>query len=335
MSKGPRHAVPDGIDEEYYQISEEILSSFPKFRPPVDLFRFNEEAATLVPLIRKGQRLTNEQVEEVQTLCASGNLLVSRSDHPIYSEHMVKQLDLVLQDSNLKEAELADICTRALIMRFDAFAEQPVRPVFDPLYKDIMVFTEIIEKDKHRIKLFMRRLLRQYSLGGHAFNVLVVGVWLLLRLMEGGELRRRDLDRAALAFFLQNIGMAKIPAFILNKPGSIKPEEFDKILLHPVLGCKIMQKLSLAFDELTQAAMEHHERLDGSGYPQKIKGGQISRLGRIAAVADSFGAMITTRPYAPAKDPAKAAQELAADRLRYDGQITGYLNAAFLTGAVG
>ncbi len=335
MHAGSRQTVPAGIDEEYYQISEEILSSFSKFRPPVDLFRFNEAAVTLVPIVRKGQRLTNEQVEEVQALCAAGNLFVSRSDHPIYSEHMVKQLDLVLQDSNLKEMELADICIRALIMRYDAFAEQPVRPTFDLLYKDVMVFTELLWLDRHRIKLFMRRLLREAGQGNHAFNTLVVGVWLLLRVMEGGELRRRDLDRAALAFFLQNIGMAKIPAFIYNKPGPLKSEEWDKIVLHPALACKIMQKLNLGFDELTQAAMEHHERLDGSGYPQKIKGGQISRIGRVAAVADSFGAMITARAYAPAKDPAKAARELAADSARYDGQFTAYLSAAFLTGAVG
>jgi len=334
MTPPDKPAVPANIDEEYYQISEEILSSFPKFRPPVDLFRFNEEALTLAPLIRKGQRLSNEQVEEVHALCHAGNLFVSRSDHPIYSEHMVKQLDLVLQDSNLKEAEVADICTRALIMRYDAFAEQPVRPVFDPLYKDIMVFTEILWQDKHRIKLFMRRLLREHTLSNHAFNSLVIGTWLLLRIMEGGELRRRDMDRAALAFFLQDIGMAKIPAFILNKPGGLKQEELDKVVLHPTLSYKIMQKLDLAFDELTQASMEHHERLDGTGYPQKSKAQQISRIGRIAGIADSFAAMIAKRPYAEAKEPAQAAQELAADQKRYDGQMTGYLVTAFLAGNV-
>ena len=329
-----KHAMPGSIDEEYYQISEEVLSSFPKFRLPVDLFRFNENAMTLVPLIRKGQRLSSELVEQVHELCASGDLLVSRSDHPIYSEHMVKQLDLVLQDSNLKEAELADICTRALIMRFDAFAEQPVRVVYDSLYKDIMVFTEILWQDRHKIKLFMRRLMREYSLGKTAFNSLIVGVWLLLRVMEGGELRRRDLDQAALAFFLQNIGMAKLPAFILNKNSKLKVEEFDKVLLHPSLSLKIMQKLDLNSKELTQACMEHHERLDGSGYPLKSNGQQLSRIGRIAAIADSFGSMITARTYAPAKEQNQAALELVNDQKRYDLQLASYLNAAFATGTV-
>ena len=94
---------PQNIDEEYYQISAEILSSFPKYRPPVDLFRFREDILVLAPYCRKEMRLTNEQVEEVAALCAEGNLFVSRSDHHIYSRHIVKQLDLVLQDSNLKD----------------------------------------------------------------------------------------------------------------------------------------------------------------------------------------------------------------------------------------
>ena len=71
MAKIKKAAVPDNISEEYYQISEEILSSFSKYRPPVDLFRFREDIAQLYPLYRKGQRLTNEQVEEVQALCLS------------------------------------------------------------------------------------------------------------------------------------------------------------------------------------------------------------------------------------------------------------------------
>ena len=143
------------INEEYYQISGEILSSFPKFRPPVDLFRFREDIAVLAPYCVKGSRLTSEQVDEVAQLCAEGDLFVSRSDHHIYSRHIVKQLDLVLQDNNLKEAEIADICIRALLMRCSDFFEQPVKTLFEPLYRDVMVVTEYLWSDKHHISTFM------------------------------------------------------------------------------------------------------------------------------------------------------------------------------------
>ena len=113
MSPKKRSAyVPDNINEEYYQINPEILNSFSKYRPPVDLFNFREDIAVLAPFSRKGARLTNEQVEEAAQLCADGLLFVSRSDHHIYSQHIVKQLDLVLQDNNLKESEMSIFASR-------------------------------------------------------------------------------------------------------------------------------------------------------------------------------------------------------------------------------
>lgn len=325
--------IPDNISEEYYQISQEILYSFPKYRPPVDLFQFREDIAKLYPYSRKGARLTNEQVEEVQTLCDAGSLFVSRTDHPIYSEHIVKQVDLVLLDANLKESECADIFVRALRTRLNDFVEQPMLPVFEILYRDLMVLTEFLWQDRHRIKLFMRRLhTGEHDLINHSLNTLIVGLWLFIYTFTGEDFKRRHLDRAALALLLHDIGMSRIPLFILQKNQPLKTDEKDKILLHQLAGVKILQKLNLSFDELSQAVMEHHERMDGQGYPNRLKETQFSKFGRLCAVADSFAAMITTRPYAPAKDCATASQELSSDKGRYDARYTVPLANAYLTG---
>ncbi|WP_297046012.1 HD-GYP domain-containing protein [uncultured Desulfovibrio sp.] len=330
--KNATGAVPGDINEEYYQISAEIMASFPRYRPPVDLFVFREDIAVLAPYSRKGTRLSNEQVEEVTELCASGNLFVSRSDHHIYSRHIVRQLDLVLQDHNLKEAEIANICIHALYLRYAEFYEQPVKAVFDPLYRDVMVVTEYLAKDPQRINAFMRRLFRRYEPAKHAVNTMIVGLWLWLR--NAGDFQRKNLDRMALALLVHDIGMSKVPPFILTKKGSLKPEEREKILPHSLLSVKIMQKMEVVFDDLLQICFEHHERLDGSGYPQRIKGGQIPATAALAAVADSFAAMITERSYAPAKEPKVAAQELAADQ-RYNVSVARLLLAAFANDALG
>ena len=325
-----KNLAPDNINEEYYQISEEILASFPKYRPPVDLYHFREDIVVLEPYCRKGHRLSNDQVEEVQRLCESGDLFVARSDHPIYSEHIVKQLDLVLQDANLKESEVADICTRALVMRLNDFIVQPVKLVFEPLYRDMMVVTEWVWQDKHRIKYFVRRIFREHNLANHSFNTLAVGLWLWMD--STNEYRRRDLDRVALALFLHDIGMSRIPQFITSKIGNLKSEERDKVLMHPLVGYKTMQRIDLAFEELTRAILEHHERMDGSGYPQRTKGENISKIGRLCGVADVFSAMITRRPYADAKDLEAVARELVAQRERFDGRFSGMLLAGVTTG---
>ncbi len=325
-----QNVTSENISEEYYQISEAILSSFPKYRPPLDLFRLKEEIAQLQLLIKKDTRITNEQIEELFTLCRDGNLFVSRADFPIYSKHIVKQLDLVLVDRNLKEGEVADITLRALGLQLTDFFDQPVKPVFDLLYEDVQVVTEYIWQDKHRLRLYLRRLFTgEHSLINQSLNTFIVGLWLLCKTQQE-DLRRREFDRAAMAFLLHDAGMSKVPSFITGKTTPLKPEERDKIPSHPILGMKIAQKLDIVTDELRGIILEHQERLDGSGYPQKLKGDAISRLGRLAAVADSFAAIIQKRPYAEALSPVEAAKELANDKARYDANFTKPLLTAYL-----
>lgn len=319
-------AVPENINEEYYQISSEILSSFPKYRPPVDLFFFKEDIAVLAPYIRKGARLSNEQVEEVAALCQDGRLFVSRSDHHIYSEHMVKQLDLVLQDANLKEAEIVNICIQALKNRFDAFWQQPVKAAFDSLVNDVLVVTEYIMRDKTNIGAFMRRLATEYSPASHAVNTLIVGLWLWLKTNE--TIERKQLDNLAVGLLTHDIGMSKLPPFLLTRPGPLKAEEREKMILHPMQSSKILQKLDQTAAQVLLPCFEHHERMDGSGYPQKLKGPQLKPATRVAAIADSFSAMTSKRPWGEAKKPLDAANELASSP-GYDNGMARHLVGAY------
>lgn len=325
--------VPDNISEEYYQISEAILDSFPKYRPPLDLFVLKEDIAQLLTYSHKGTRLSNEQVEEIHQLCSDGNLFVARTDHPIYSQHIVKQLDLVLVDRNLKEAEVADICIRALDIRLTEFFDQPVKPFFESLYTDIMVVTEYIWQDVNRLRLFIRRLYRgDQTLAMHSINTFSIGLW-LVAIPPSENFKRKDFDQAALALLLHDVGMSKIPAFITGKTSPLKGEEREKIPPHTLTGYKIMHKLDQTGDYMRQATLEHHERLDGSGYPQKSK--DLSAFGRVVAVADAFSAMIQKRPYAEAKEPVEAARELADAKQKFDLAHSGKLLAALVSGTFG
>ncbi len=323
--------VPNDITEEYYQISLQVLNSFPKFRLPIGLYTFDESIAVLQPYSQREQRLSNEQVEEVQVLCQEGNLFVARSDFPHYSEYIIKQLDIILQDSNLKEGEVSELCIRSLTMHYNTFSESPVKGNFTPMYESLMAVTEWIWQDKFRLKSFMRRLPREYSLGNHALNSMVIGLWLWFENTEAANITRRGFDRMALAFFLHDLGMSKIPAFILQRNKKFTPDERTKVNAHPTMGYKIMQKIDLAFNELSHAIMEHHERLDGSGYPQGLKGSQISAVGRMCAVADAFSSMIADRPHAPKKGMEEAAKELATNESQFDKTYTAKLLLAIMS----
>ncbi len=114
MPAEQKHDIADGLNEEYYQISADILGSFNKYRPPLNIFMFKEDVARVMPFFKVGGRLTNEQVEELAEMTKEGLVFVSREDHPVYVKHISYQLDLVLVDKNLKEKEIADIFTQVM-----------------------------------------------------------------------------------------------------------------------------------------------------------------------------------------------------------------------------
>ena len=172
----PKLEVPDGLNEEYYQINPDILGSFNKYRPPLNLFLFKEDVARVTSYFKVGGRLTNEQIEDLAKLVEQGLVFVSREDHPIYVKHISYQLDLVLVDKNLKEKEIADIFVQALTRRMRDFMDQPVPLVREKLWTDLMVLTEYLFTDIHRVRALVKRLHQTHTLENHAVNCGFVGL---------------------------------------------------------------------------------------------------------------------------------------------------------------
>lgn len=117
-----------------------------------------------------------------------------------------------------------------------------------------------------------------------------------------------ELDRLQLGALLHDIGKIGVPDDILNKNGSLTPDEMSKMMSHPLIGMRILQKVEALRTVIE--AMEHHERYDGTGYPWGKKGQEISLMGRILAVADAFDAMTSDRPYRKALGKEAALVEL-------------------------
>ena len=95
---------------------------------------------------------------------------------------------------------------------------------------------------------------------------------------------------------LHDVGKIGIPDSIINKPARLSNDEFEQIMNHPVLGARILQNIT-DFPELVTGARWHHERYDGTGYPDGLKGEEIPEQARIIAVADAYDAMTSRRSY--------------------------------------
>ncbi len=102
--------------------------------------------------------------------------------------------------------------------------------------------------------------------------------------------------RVRIAAILHDVGKLGVKDQVLNKPGELTDEEYEEIKRHPAIGAQIMQPIRLLKD-IIPGIRNHHERWDGSGYPDGLRSEEIPTVARIIAVADTFDAMTTNRPY--------------------------------------
>jgi PAS domain S-box-containing protein/putative nucleotidyltransferase with HDIG domain len=108
---------------------------------------------------------------------------------------------------------------------------------------------------------------------------------------------------------MHDIGKIYVPAEILSRPGRLSPSEWQIIQTHPSVGAEILHGVHAPWP-IEEMVLQHHERLDGSGYPQGLKGDEILTESRILAVADVVEAMASHRPYRPALGVARALEEI-------------------------
>jgi len=117
------------------------------------------------------------------------------------------------------------------------------------------------------------------------------------------------LPTLALSARLHDIGKTRINGDILKKPGPLTDEEWAEVRRHPLVGADMLSSV-LCLDAVVQGVRHHHERYDGKGYPQGLAGPDIPLVARVIAVADSYDAMTSDRPYRRALRPSEAAAEV-------------------------
>jgi HD-GYP domain-containing protein (c-di-GMP phosphodiesterase class II) len=119
------------------------------------------------------------------------------------------------------------------------------------------------------------------------------------------ELRGRRLD-AVVAALVHDVGMLLVPGEVLTQPGPLTDEQRRQVEAHTRTGAELAAGLWPGAGWLADAALAHHERLDGTGYPRGLRGAQVSSLNRMLAVCDVYAALASPRPHRPAAEPRTA-----------------------------
>jgi putative nucleotidyltransferase with HDIG domain len=146
------------------------------------------------------------------------------------------------------------------------------------------------------------------------------------------ELSPEEVRKVRLSALLHDVGKIGIDDRILRKPTALTDEEFEIMKQHPTKGAAIMSAIPQLAD-IIPGMKHHHEKWEGGGYPDNLKGEQIPMLARIVSVADTFDAMTTTRPYQKAMEISYVIQRIQGFAgSRFDPQVTVVLTKAFESG---
>ena len=127
------------------------------------------------------------------------------------------------------------------------------------------------------------------------------------RQMKLDEKLTREIGMAGL---LHDMGKAFIPSGVLNKPGKLTDEEFAIVKQHPVEGHKVLVEGGAVGELSLDVCLHHHEKMDGSGYPDRLAGDKISLYARMGAVCDVYDAITSNRPYKAGWDPAESIRKM-------------------------
>ena len=173
--------------------------------------------------------------------------------------------------------------------------------------------------------------LRDKPTGGHCSRVAHNARALALGMgLEGEEVRA-----VYWSGLLHDLGKIAVPEHILQKPGALTEDEFSTIRRHSDIGANLLLAVSADLRQIAEGVRTHHERWDGSGYPRKLRGGEIPLAGRIVAAVDVFEALTCQRPY---REPRPVPEVLAFVRERagtwFDPEMVPLLEDLYWKGEI-
>lgn len=312
------------LEVDYLQISPNILESFPKENPPVNLFVFEKDLGSLRLMFKAGMHLSSKKQAEVAQFCREGNLYLFRGDYQVYAGHLSHKLGVLLVESNLNGQEVGEAFFLALHDRLAGFFDQPTVGQLQDLRRDLSILAEYIWIDPARTGFLCKTFVKRYDMATHAVNCIFAGIG-VYAVYYRKKLKRMTLTHMALGLALHDLGMTMVPELIRDKPGILLHKDMETVKKHPDMTMGMLNRLKIDDQIVEKCVMEHHERLDGSGYPGRLHGEKISVPGRICGLVDSFSAAIAERPYKGPQDILDAAESFCTLETKYDSKLARIL----------
>lgn len=306
--------------EDYNQIDPHILDCFPRTEFPVNLFQWKEDIHVLSPIYVAGGIVDYRLRSKAQELSEKGLLYFSRNQISAYTECISCNIDTALQDPNLTWNEFAWLFIHELSRRQIDLFLSPLPQQSEKLQQVVEALCRQLLEDTNRVASLVKEIHKDLSMDRRRINSSIIALAIYFELNKG-DIFLDKLVNVTMGFLLYDIGMSRLSPMMLGKAQQFTPSEKRIMREHPNTGIQLLTKLEFTQPEIIEPALQHHERLNGTGYPHKLKGDDIGKLGRIAGVADSYCAMITDSAHRTCKSPINAAADLVTNERKYDQTI--------------
>lgn len=246
-------------------------------------------------LLTKGTIITNGHIESVKKKGFSGIYIEDALSSDIEIESIVSDQLRQKTVKGLKDVFIA----------IDTGSKEKYDKIDELKYQVEDIVDEILNYNSLMINMVDLKYFDDYTYQ-HSVNVAVLSIIIGVAL----KLNRNKLYLLGLAALLHDIGKVFIKKEILNKPGKLTDEEFEIIKNHVVYGYNYLKKEFNFPVQSFMGALDHHEKYDGTGYPNQKAGNKISLYGRIISIADVYDALSSERPYRVAMLPSEATEYL-------------------------
>src|SRR5579864_926977 len=189
-----------------------------------------------------------------------------------------------------------------------------VLPLIYWVYRSYRMYLGRLEAEKERVEIEKRHVEQIASLNMRTIEALALAIeakdhtththlqrvrTYAIEVAKQLNLDEGEIEALRAAALLHDIGKLAVPEQIINKPGKLTPEEFEKMKVHPLVGAEILERVAFPYP-VAPIVRYHHERWDGSGYPEGLKGEEIPVGARILAAVDCLDALASHRQYRPA-----------------------------------
>ncbi|WP_245805512.1 HD-GYP domain-containing protein [Desulfovibrio gilichinskyi] len=310
------------VEECYCSISSDIFKFLPKSGLPFCLYRMNPQTGTFSAATTPGKTIVSTDKKIIFKECDKDLIFIKSSDIADCRPYFCANLETVISDMahSIPDEDMAMIIVEALKEASNKLFKDSLKKNFQHFYSTLHAAGELVHNNPDIIWYMIPLLDKQHSLTNKSISNGIIGAGICLHGREGKPDFNSFME-SLIALFLCDVGMCCLPDFVLGKEFSLSVDEQKRIRNHPVSSVEVLSITQSLTNTSLRAILEHHERMDGSGYPRGVTSENISWLGKLCGAVDSFVAMTMIRPGKKCMTTVDALKALYKESYLYDPNI--------------